>query len=289
MVKLDVNKKQLAIVKQLDNICIKHNIKYYADGGTLIGCYRHNGFIPHDVDMDFMMTRENFNKFLKVVDKELQHPYVFSSPYKGDFGYGLVNRIFDTETTYFCNKKHENKARNLAFHAGIFIDIFVFDKVPEDWDERCKFAEELNCSRININNFVDDNIDLLKEQNSKALEEYKILVNKYLTLCGKYNDTDSSVVGDTTVTKFNRGAVWFKHWIEGDSNERVKFEDIYLPVPENGKRCLDNLYPHWNELVIDTHTKKPFVDPYNSYIKYINGELESNYDISFNNRRWNGK
>jgi lipopolysaccharide cholinephosphotransferase len=263
--------KQLELVDVLDRICKKHNIKYYANGGTLIGCYRHNGFIPHDIDMDFLMTRKNFDKFLKVVDSELEHPYVFNSPYKKNFNFSFVNRILNVETTYFVNKRHTKLSKHLNIAAGVFIDIFVFDNVPEDYDERVEFGNQLNEIKKEINTIQNNYII---KPSDKLLKEYNKYMDAYLNMCVKYKDSNTSVVADTSSLHFKQQAVWFKDWIEGDTNELVQFEDRLLPVPECGRRCLDNLYPRWDEIIEDTHPKKPFVDINNSYLKYNSGELK---------------
>ncbi len=36
----------LKLLRVFDEICRKNNLKYWLDGGTLIGAIRHNGFIP---------------------------------------------------------------------------------------------------------------------------------------------------------------------------------------------------------------------------------------------------
>ena len=47
----------LEMVTVLDNICKKHDIPYFLYGGTLLGAFRHNGFIPWDDDLDVAMMR----------------------------------------------------------------------------------------------------------------------------------------------------------------------------------------------------------------------------------------
>ena len=60
---------QLEVLAEVDKICRKYDIQYFADWGTLIGAIRHKGFIPWDDDMDIAMKREGYLKFLKHTDE----------------------------------------------------------------------------------------------------------------------------------------------------------------------------------------------------------------------------
>lgn len=57
----------LEILKCFDQICRENNVKYSLHGGTLLGCIRDKGFIPWDDDVDISITRNEYNKLLKVL------------------------------------------------------------------------------------------------------------------------------------------------------------------------------------------------------------------------------
>ena len=75
-----LQKIELDILIEFDKICKKNNLRYVLVGGTLIGAIRHKGFIPWDDDIDVSMPRKDYNKFIKIQEKELNHnKYYFQS------------------------------------------------------------------------------------------------------------------------------------------------------------------------------------------------------------------
>ena len=62
--------EELEIFEVFRDICERHDLKYFADSGTLLGAIRHSGFIPWDDDMDVAMLREDYDKFIEFAKDE---------------------------------------------------------------------------------------------------------------------------------------------------------------------------------------------------------------------------
>jgi lipopolysaccharide cholinephosphotransferase len=57
---------QLAILREVDQLCRSHGLTYYLAFGTLLGAVRHGGYIPWDDDIDVMMPRSDYTRLVQV-------------------------------------------------------------------------------------------------------------------------------------------------------------------------------------------------------------------------------
>lgn len=118
-----VQQKMLEILKEVIQLCEKHEIRYALAYGTLLGAVRHNGYIPWDDDVDIVMLREDFEKFKSVAIVELPEPYFFQDYSTDDEYPACTAKVRDSSTTLV-----ENGYRNLKkMNHGIWVDIFVAD------------------------------------------------------------------------------------------------------------------------------------------------------------------
>ena len=73
----DHQKTLLAMLRDLDHICKDNDIKYMLFAGTALGAVRHNGFIPWDDDLDVVMQRDQYNRFLDAAEVSLDRSKYF--------------------------------------------------------------------------------------------------------------------------------------------------------------------------------------------------------------------
>jgi hypothetical protein len=71
MTQSNIQEKNKTVIKNmlfwLHQVCLKHNLRYVADSGTLIGAVRHQGLIPWDGDADVHMPIDDWLKLHKLV------------------------------------------------------------------------------------------------------------------------------------------------------------------------------------------------------------------------------
>ena len=122
---------QLAVLSEIDKLCRKHDINWYADCGTLLGAVRHKGYIPWDDDIDIAMFRDDYNRFMELAKTEFSDELLVRSSDFGDFDMPF-GRVLN-KGAYNFDSKFIAKYKGCPFSVGV--DIFPMDSIYEDADK----------------------------------------------------------------------------------------------------------------------------------------------------------
>lgn len=133
----------LDLLLEFDEVCKRRGIKYFLDSGTLLGAVRHKGFIPWDDDVDVIMTRSEYNKLCACASEEFKHPYFFQTNATDPGSMRGHAQFRNSLTTGILKGETSNGVPLYSFNQGIFLDVFIVDKIPNDDAEYERFATEL--------------------------------------------------------------------------------------------------------------------------------------------------
>ncbi len=245
---------QLEVLAEIDRICKKHGIRYFADSGTLLGAIRHKGFIPWDDDVDISMLRDEYRRFFYVAPKELPEGWQIL-----DLNHGseqLFGRITNGDT-------YDSRAeRLLEFHGCPYVvgvDIFPVDYVPKIREEedvwyltlkylygviyqlRVENENAMLKGTMNLENELRRieelcNVKINRTENINA--QLIKLTDRMLQIYGK---EDAGAL-ELAACDLRRG---WRYRYQIDSYEQsieIPFENIMIPVPIGYKDVLNALF-----------------------------------------------
>ncbi len=243
----------LMVLAEIDRICTKYGIEYFADWGTLIGVVRHGGFVPWDDDLDICMKREDYIRFREVADRELSPEYVIHDYERQENHWLFIARICNTRNINF-SKEHLDKFHNFPYISAI--DIFVQDYVyrdPDKENERCDsikyllavadgiINEEFNKSTIETNlSEIECKYGVIFDRGASARN---LGIAIYKLIEKRLGETPESEA-DNLVQLFPWGIKgvqglpkrYYEHII------RLPFENTTIPVPACYAKVLANRY-----------------------------------------------
>lgn len=124
----DVQDAIYGIFLEFDRICSKYDIRYSMEGGTLLGAVKYGDFVPWDDDIDVIMLRSEYNRFLEVAPLELDPDYFLQSYHNvPEFPLNYAKLCYTKSQIYDYGYSHIK-----AMNHGIFMDIFPIDNIKPE-------------------------------------------------------------------------------------------------------------------------------------------------------------
>lgn len=238
-----IQKVMLGILKAADEAIRSHGLRYYLEGGTMLGAVRHHGFIPWDDDADIAMPRPDYEKFIREANDWLP-PYYRLRCHLNDPDYPFYfAKIEDTRTTIV-----EGPTR--PYVGGVFVDVFPIDAQPENLMLRRKRYKRFRrlCKRLHF-------LHRDPYKHGKGPRSwYPLLLRKLYTRAATseaiaeiHSDIDFDKEYEVGIMSPNYQSYIPRQAVYGKGKE-IEFEGLKLIVPEHPEIYLRKQYGDFMQL-----------------------------------------
>ncbi len=215
----DIQLANLVLLKELDYVCKQNGLKYWLDGGTLLGAVRHKGFIPWDDDIDVAMLRDDYEKIIDAFKKSSRNPDIFAD-------YVVSERNFAQCIIKVQHKKCPH----------LFVDIFPWDIYGKrlTLEEQLQKTLYLKSLRTELEKMFK-----VKESSSKVRKVIcSFMTEKVLT--NEVADDKGDYVWGLDFS--HQWKNWFTHYEVLNPLKSIEFEGIEFPCLNNPDAFLSRLY-----------------------------------------------
>lgn len=228
----EIRKRQLYIAQAIFDLCAKNNISCFLVGGSLLGAVKDQDILPGDKDIDIGMLREEYEKFISLIDELPDDLYVLEARKDTEYNW-LFAKV--------CQKGTKLQPKDSPLFGpvtGIFVDVIPYDFV--NLDERKRKADYKRAKLLKW--FM-----LLKEKPSRMNPKLFILsvigcfwsrniLIQYFTKSKNKTNMVGNVVGGTT-----------KDWFMLDEIQDIQTVSLggHVFMAPASQRYLDINYPGW--------------------------------------------
>ena len=236
----EVQLEELELLKDFDQFCKKHNLKYSLCYGTLIGAARHKGFIPWDDDIDICLSRPDYEKLITILPKVFHSNYLLRSIERNNSKYPFA-RLEKLDI------KIEDEYSNA--NQFLFMDIMPVDGLPNDKNEvvsiykkrkiYSKMLELCDAKLGHGKSFSRAFIKSILIIFAKCVG-YKYWAHKLDQLAKQYDYNTSDYVGAITGGVYGEAECMVKDAFE--KRVPIEFRDLKLEVFSCYDTYLSNLY-----------------------------------------------
>lgn len=250
----EIQRIETEALSAIAEVCSRLQIEFFVIGGTALGAFRHDGFIPWDDDIDIGMTRDNYLRFVREAAPLLPKQYTIQDPYSSQhtaYPYTKV-RVAGTAFVEYSN-------RNVDMHHGVYIDVFPFDEVPDD--DRLNQKQFRSAQRLSRLFVWRQSPDMFSKPESVSqrikailrravhyglkLVPYRFILNKLDRVMTQYNGTDQQAVA---CLLFSRRKCEYGLKTTMFPLKSHSFEGLTVPVPNDCDTYLTTHYGDWRQL-----------------------------------------
>lgn len=248
-----LHKSLIDVLSNFDILCNRLGINYFLVSGTLLGAFRHKGFIPWDDDIDIGVTRSDYNKLINYFKHSGNQSFeLYCSDLSKDC-HLLFSKFVDKSQKRENLRKYFEKCDNLS------IDIFPYDACGNPYRIKTfvrfyhiKYLKFIIQSKKKIHD--KSYVEPFFKRIARIILSSPLIWKKYDCLLSHvaYLEMKSDLGNGYWICLSGKNRIYGKDIISDEDLFPLfhkKFEGKDFPVPRNSIKFLETMYgSSWNRI-----------------------------------------
>lgn len=216
---------QYEMLKELDRVAKKHDIRYLLGQGTLLGAVKYKKFIPWDDDIDLLIPYKDLKKLLNVFESEADKKYKITNCFIEKHFPVAWTKIRNTETL-----SRPERYKEVPINWGICIDLFpVYSVSNIGFVRKIEYFLYKIATKLIVAEFTK-----YEEGHGRFVRFLEKIPISVRHLCFKFILSLLSLHSDNTeyVMVSCKGVKVVKRNLLFEGEESLLFEDAVFPAPK---------------------------------------------------------
>lgn len=250
----EVQNIETYILGVVSSLCEKNGINYSLYCGSILGCVRHSGSIPWDTDVDIIISTNDYERFIQIIQQQLP---------------SLMRLQYYPSDKQYCYVHPRIGIKGIDIR-WVHVDIFMYSGLPDEREEQLIYIQEarrLLCQYQKKSDIIFTKGNRISNILRTVYHYFRSLTipgtkqnmfESFMKYAKRYDPISASYITEIGCNQYGEKKIFPSSMFQ--NTVKMKYEEIEVRIPAEYTLFLKTIYGNWEEY--------PSIEEQNCMAKY---------------------